>query len=269
MEGIQDFDLIETPENVELMRPLAGIGSRMIAGLIDNLLIVGIVAVISILAFALLPLTWSDVTFSGADRGTWGLAVLIVLLFAVYWGYFAAFEMLTNGQSPGKKHMRIRVVKEGGVPIRFVDIAIRNLLRAVDGFGVYAVAGVCMFVTRRGQRLGDLAAGTVVVSEQVSDYTARGDRPAGVQWEKEASAAALRATGLTAEEYRVLHNYWSRRSQLTLEARMRVLPRLLEPLLSRAGAHAGDYSLEALEGYVQALMRKAEGAERTPAEGGP
>jgi len=225
--------------------------------------------VILLVVIALLPLTWEDVEGGGGSRGTWALAVVIVAFFLVYWGYFVACEMLTNGQSPGKKHMRIRVVKEGGGPIRFVDIAIRNLLRAVDGIGGYVVAGFCMFLTRKGQRLGDLAAGTVVVSEQVSDYSAKADKPAHVQWEREASPAALRATGLSPEEYRLLHNYWSRRDQLTLDARMRVLPRLLEPLLARVGAHAGGYSLEALEGYVYALMRKAEGAEGPEAEGGP
>ena len=266
---MQDFDLIETPENVELVRPLAGIGSRMIAGIIDNLLIAGIYAVLLLLAVIFLPYSWSDMVDSTRSTGTWGLAVVILIFFVVYWGYFVAFEMLTNGRSPGKKHMRIRVVKEGGGPIRFTDIAIRNLLRAVDSLGFYAVAGVSMFLTQKAQRLGDLAAGTVVLSEQMRDYSAKSDRPVRTQWGKEASPAALRATGLSPEEYRVLRNYWSRRDQLTLEARMKVLPHLLEPVLARAGLQAGDTSLEGLEGYVYALLQKAEGAEGAPPEANP
>jgi uncharacterized RDD family membrane protein YckC len=266
---MQDFDLIETPENVELVRPLAGIGSRMIAGIIDNLLILGIDAVLLVLAIILTPYSWSDMVDSTRGSGTWGLAVVILMFFVVYWGYFVAFEMLTNGRSPGKMHMRIRVVKEGGGPIRFTDIAIRNLLRAVDSLGFYAVAGVCMFATRKAQRLGDLAAGTVVLSEQVRDYSAKADRPVRTQWETEASAAGLRATGLRPQEYRILRNYWSRRDQLTLEARMRVLPGLLEPILAEAGFQAEDTSLEGLEGYVYALLQKAEGAEGTPPEASP
>jgi uncharacterized RDD family membrane protein YckC len=266
---MQDFDLIETPENVELVRPLAGIGSRMIAGIIDNLLIIGVYAVLLILAFVFLDSSPADLMRGPGGTGVWGLAVLIVIFFLVYWGYFVAFEMLTNGQSPGKKHMRIRVVKEGGAPIRFTDIAIRNLLRAVDCQGFYTVAGVCMFLTRKAQRLGDLAAGTVVLSEQVRDYSAKSDRPLRVRWEQEASATALRATGLSPQEYSVLRNYWSRRDQLTLEARMKLLPRLLEPVLARAGLQPGDYSLETLEDCVSGLLRKAEEADGAQLEGRP
>ena len=255
---MDEFDLIETPEHVELEQRLAGIGSRFIAGFVDSVILLAIFLVV-VLIFGI---GLTAYPFRGV--GAWGIAFLVLLWFVIFWGYFVFFEMRMNGQSPGKKAVRIRVVKEGGRPIAFTDIAIRNLLRIVDGFPlilVCAIGGIVMFVTKKCQRLGDLAAGTVVVSEQVGDFSARTDRRVKAAWETEASASALHATGLTPEEYRVLSNYWMRRGQLTLEARRNLLPRLLEPVLQRTGQTLANRRLETLEAYVELLMRQAVFAE--------
>ena len=265
---MQDFDFIETPENVELERRLAGIGSRFAAGLLDTLLYGACLAAL-LAALILMSIAGLLGPLAGIPGvGWWGLAFVILLAFAVYWGYFVFFEMRTNGQSPGKRRLRIRVVKDGGGPITFTDIAIRNLLRAVDMLAAYGVAGLCMFLTRKVQRLGDLAAGTVVVSEQLPDYSAQSDRRAAAPWERQASPEALRATGLRPQEYRVLFNYWTRRQELTLEARRRLLPQLLRPILERDPAAPAGRSVEALEEYVDALLRSAEEAEQGPSRAG-
>jgi uncharacterized RDD family membrane protein YckC len=259
---MQDFDFIETPENVELQRKLAGIGTRFIAGLLDNLIIFAIFLVLFLLG---LFSVGAGAMFS-SEAGAVVIGFLIVVMFVVYWGYFAFFEMVTNGQSPGKKSQSIRVVKDGGGAITFIDIAIRNLLRAVDFLGMYAVAGIFMFITRKSQRLGDLAAGTVVILEAVSDYSARSGRKKSVQWEEEATAEVLRATQLTPEEYRVLRNYWQRRNELSLPARRRLLQQLVQPILKRAGQLRGDESIPQLEHALAALMRTVAHAK---AEAGP
>jgi uncharacterized RDD family membrane protein YckC len=172
---MQDFDLIETPENVKLQRRLAGIGSRFIAGLLDNLLIALMYIVLLLLLLILGINILSHMGISTALE-MWVLAIMIFVAFLIYWGYFVLFEMLTNGQSPGKKYMKIRVVMLEGGGISLNSIAIRNLLRVVDAIGLYAVAGITMFVTHKVQRLGDLAAGTVVISEEIPDYSARYDK---------------------------------------------------------------------------------------------
>ena len=267
---MQDFDLIETPENVELERKLAGIGSRFIAGLIDNLVITGI-ALLLILAFVLLALAG----FLASDRitsaaGEWLWAILTLAGYALYWGYFVFFEMRTNGQSPGKKALKIRVVKDGGGAITFTDIAIRNLLRVVDGQAAYAIAGICMFATSKAQRLGDLAAGTVVVVEGAGDYAAHADtRRAGLVRDHEATPEALRATGLSPEEYRVLMSYWTRRHQLSLEARGRLLQKLVAPILHRHGVAPPNESVQTIEYYLNLLIGKAMTASREGAATGP
>jgi len=255
---MQDFDVIETPENVELQRRLAGIGSRFIAGLIDNLILAGVfVAIVVAFLIAGLAGMWG----SSLNPQAWVTAILVAAAFVVYWGYFVFFELWTNGQTPGKKSLKIRVVRQDGGPITFIDVAIRNLLRVVDSLGLYGVAGVVMFFSKKSQRLGGLAAGTVVVSEEVPSYSSGGTGKGYVHWEREATAEALRATGLTAEEYRALSNYWARREQLSFEARQRLLPKLMEPILKRTGQSLPDASVSTIESCIFTLLTKASTAE--------
>ena len=265
---MQEFDRVETPENVELERRLAGIGSRFLAGLTDNLILLGIYI---LLVLAFLGLAW--VGGMGFRRvvesiGTWAIALLIAVIFLVYWGYFVFFEMATNGQSPGKRRLKIRVVKIDGGPITFTDIAIRNLLRPIDGLGGYVLAGIVMFVTERVQRLGDLAAGTVVISEQMPDYASASTSRIVSQWDQQISAEALRATGLNPEEYRLLHHYWVRRHLLKFDARERLLQNLVRPILKRLGRSAPADSLEGYETAVFRLLGEAAGVDAKAAKSG-
>ena len=259
---MQDFDLIETPENVELRQPLAGIGTRFLAGLIDNLLIGSVMLVVAALAGLASYGTITDIVETGNWANAWLLAVLLVILFLVYWGYFVFFELYTNGQSPGKKHMKIRVVKEGGGAITFTDVMIRNLLRGVDAIGGYFVAGACMFISRKVQRLGDLAAGTVIVSENTTDYTAMRATAGRITWDQPITPEAMEATGLTPQEYGAVMSYWWRRPELTVEARRRVLPKLLRPIVRRVGVTLPGDSLESLESFVfTTYIRLAAGGQ--------
>ena len=247
---MQDFDLIETPENVELRQPLAGIGSRFLAGLIDNLLIGAVMLVILAVAAAAMYGMVATMVRTGEWVNAWLIAAVTVALFMVYWGYFVFFEAYTNGQSPGKKLLKIRVVKEGGGAITFIDVLIRNLLRGVDAIGIYFVAGACMFISRKVQRLGDLAAGTVIVSEGTIDYAASSRTAGRPAWNIPVTPEALQATGLTPREYSALMSYWQRRGELTIEARRRVLPKLQRPIVRRVGVALPGGSLESLESFV-------------------
>jgi len=261
---IDEFDIIETPENVDLQRRLAGIGSRFVAGLLDTLLMVGLVLLLVLAA----GLYGFGLFVFGRDLAgrvdKWVLAGLFVLVFLVYWGYFVLFETWMNGQTPGKRYMRIRVVQQEGGGISFQAVAIRNLLRAVDFLGFYAVAGLAMFLTRRVQRLGDLAAGTVVISEEIPDYAAEADRKAKVLDEAPGVSTAPGTTVLTPQEYRLLHNYWLRRDQLTLEARGQLLPKLLGPVLERLGTPPTQHTLAWLEWRLEDLLRQAQSPARDP-----
>ncbi|NQV24981.1 MAG: RDD family protein [Rhodopirellula sp.] len=148
---------IETPENVTLTFQLAGPGSRMGAYLIDFVLrlIIGWVMI-----FILTSLT--PIVGQGAPIG-----LMLVGFFLLEWGYGSLFEGLWRGQTPGKKFCGLRVIKDAGYPISFYDAVLRNLLRAADILPIgYGVGLICMSFTARLQRIGDLAAGTMVVRNQ-------------------------------------------------------------------------------------------------------
>jgi uncharacterized RDD family membrane protein YckC len=248
---VQDFDLIETPENVELQRRLAGIGSRYLAGFLDSLIILFIILTL----LTLLLLTSFDVSDLNLTNtiGKWLVAFLTIIIFLIYWGYYVLFEIWTNGQSPGKKIIKIRVVQTEGGGISFSAIAIRNLLRIID----IPLAIVVMFITQKTQRLGDLAAGTVVISEELLDYSSRYDKKKKVIDNVSITSDTLEASGLKPEEYRLLNNYWLRRSELNIEARIQLLPQLVRPILTRLGQTLPNESLEALEEYVENVLIKA------------
>ena len=143
--------LIETPEGVTLTVPLAGVGSRFVGATIDTLIQFSLLG-----AGAVVFLVWG---VAGAASG----GVFAIVVFLVFFVYDVAFEVLAGGRTPGKRWTGLRVVRVGGQPVGFVASAIRNLLRPIDFLpSLYLVGIASVLVTKRNQRLGDLAAGTVV-----------------------------------------------------------------------------------------------------------
>ena len=152
---------IETPEQITMELALAGIGSRFLALALDTV-IQGVLYVALILLFV-----WLGPKLQvGWLPDKWAVAILILLVFCVYWGYFAAFEILWHGQTPGKRVAGIRVVKDSGRPITVVEGIGRNVMRAVDGQFWYLVAVISVAISRQNKRLGDYVAGTIVVHDK-------------------------------------------------------------------------------------------------------
>lgn len=169
-DATQDMFRIETPESVAFAYELAGLGSRGLALMLDSLLLAALVvgegAVLGGVAWAI-----SAASANLFVRvGPWLLGAWLVLAFATYWGYFIASEALRNGRTWGKRVMRIRVVRDDGSRLAAVDSVTRNLLRIADILpGSYAVGMVSILLTARNKRLGDMAAGTVVVRDAGED----------------------------------------------------------------------------------------------------
>lgn len=170
--------IIETPERVPLAFALASIGNRFLAVTIDHF----------IQYFAILIVAWgllsiADVGSPFCDECTtnpfqnmskWTLAITILVVFALFTGYFIFFEWLWNGQTPGKRLLKLRVIREDGRPITLWEAIARNLLRifdAVPGFflPIYSIGLVSIFKSSRDQRVGDMFAGTVVVRERTDE----------------------------------------------------------------------------------------------------
>jgi len=163
---------IDTPELVDIEMPLAGIGSRFIALLIDYLIWGAAFLVLSLLGAIILP---GIKAFSNLSA-QWASAIFIFIFFLFHWGYFTLFEAFWNGRTPGKRVARIRVIQRSGRAIGLFESMARNLIRFVDQIPFfYAVGVVAMFATRQHQRLGDLAAGTLVVRDREQEAPLWGD----------------------------------------------------------------------------------------------
>jgi uncharacterized membrane protein SpoIIM required for sporulation/uncharacterized RDD family membrane protein YckC len=201
---------VETPEHVAVSYALAGPGSRFAAFLIDSAILTGVLLAL-LLVFVLLvrsglPLPVLPVT----------LAIVLLSMFAVVWGYFVYFEGFRDGQTPGKKKVGLRVVHEGGFPLTARGAVIRNLLRIIDiqPMPSWVVGGAFIVLHPRAQRLGDMAAGTIVVREV---------RAASLP-EEEGLAGPPR---MTDQEFDILREYALRREGLERAARARVADKLV------------------------------------------
>jgi uncharacterized membrane protein SpoIIM required for sporulation/uncharacterized RDD family membrane protein YckC len=157
---------VETPEHVEVRLELAGVGSRMAAAILDTILLY-----LSLLLLFLVGSQEVDV-IGGAARG-WFAAAVLLLLFGLVWGYFAAFEAWNGGRTPGKQALGIRVVMDTGRPVTVGAAVVRNLVRLLDCyFPLLPIlpALLLMFINKSNKRLGDMAAGTIVVRDRPTDW---------------------------------------------------------------------------------------------------
>src|SRR5258708_4023857 len=163
---------IDPPELVTIEMPLAGVGSRFIALLIDMLLWFAGLLVLFFIAIVVLPAIHAASQISEK----WAVAIVIFLVFLFNWGYFTLFEAFWNGQTPGKRIAKIRVIQQTGRPIGLFESMARNFIRYIDQIPSFYVVGVIpMFVTKQHQRLGDLAAGTLVVRDRSPEIHPWGD----------------------------------------------------------------------------------------------
>ncbi|HJR80055.1 MAG TPA: RDD family protein [Anaerolineales bacterium] len=160
----ETFD-IQTPENVAFGYQIAGIGSRFLASLLDTVIVVLLQVVILIVV--MLIIRAGDQTAFSEQISAWVYAVFGMIAAIFYWGYYIFFEMLWNGQSPGKRWVGLRVIRADGTPITLSESLIRNLARLVDFLpAAYGIGIVTMFIDKQSRRLGDLAAGTLVVQDR-------------------------------------------------------------------------------------------------------
>jgi uncharacterized membrane protein SpoIIM required for sporulation len=162
------------------------------------------------------------------------MALLVLVQFALLWGYYVLFEGLMDGQTPGKRIHRIRVVREGGYSVTFGASAVRNLIRVLDmqPLFLYLVGMISVLATRRGRRLGDIVAGTIVVRE---DARQTAPMPSATAAPSTTQAAALH-TQLSEDEYVVLGRFVERWG--SLEALKRAA--LAQQLVARFGAALPD-----------------------------
>ncbi len=217
---------IETPEQTSLEYPLSGVGSRCLALLLDMLIQIGVaVLLIAIYLYAL-----SQRLGTG---GHWIQAIIYLGFFVLDLGYFAIFESIWNGQTPGKRWTHLRVIQDSGKPIQVWQAIARNVIRLLDQFpGFYPVGLVSALLSRQNKRLGDYVAGTVVVHERPLAKIELGWTGTPVT---ATPTAPLGTTRLGVEEVRLIETFLERRSSLEDSVRVRMANQIAARVTLRLG----------------------------------
>jgi uncharacterized RDD family membrane protein YckC len=249
---------IETPEQTALDFAVAGIGSRFLALAFDVLiqLLVGIFVGIAG-AFAIAGL--STVL---PKAGMWSAAILIIFYFLLYFGYYAFFEIIWNGQTPGKRKAGIRVIKDSGRPLTPAESIGRNLMRIVDWMPFfYAIGITSAFLTKGNKRLGDLVVGSMVVREtSLMELKPAWQTSPSPGAPLPAFASPLGAQHLSVEEMTLVESFLTRRSALEPALRFRMADEVLRRFRSKLTLPA-DNSVSA-EKILEALAfeRRSSGS---------
>ena len=213
---------VETPEQVVVSYTLAGIGTRGAAALIDLLLLLILVGTLWYGTSSLPKLMPGLRDFGGG----WLTAVIIIGQFVLIWGYFVAFEAIWDGQTPGKRLLGLRVVRNGGGGVDIGASAARNVIRVIDFLPLgYFVGMITIVANQRNQRLGDLVAGTIVVRERLL----RHQRPSARASATELDGEVILAT-LDDERFALLDRFVAREATLDDASRRRIAAALVARL---------------------------------------
>lgn len=232
MSQYEDRVTIATPEGVHVDLTLAGIGSRFIASLIDTAIKLAVWFGFAVFLFG------GTALLGGGEVDAIGAAFFFVISFLIWFAYDILFESLASGRTPGKRWTGLRVVRMGGRPVGFVASSIRNLVRIVDLLpSFYLVGMIAIVATKMNQRLGDLAAGTVVVREKPSvtpQQAAPLTPPPPVM---PAEIEAWDVSAVTAQELATIRRFLERRAELTPQARFHLAQELASKVQGKvAGA---------------------------------
>jgi len=268
--------IIETPERVQLEFALASIGNRFLAVAIDHFLQYLAMFIIAWIMLSLAGFSSSDVADASEkivnEMPKWVVAILILALFLTFAGYFILFEWLWNGQTPGKRLLKLRVIREDGRPLTLWEAIARNLLRigdAVPGFviPVYSVGLIVIFLSNRDQRLGDIFAGTVVIRERSDEaptfketFSSRITDAAFIRVQKPTGTEA-NVSKLSEREVEVVESFLRRRWDLTERQRLWMAWRIALPLMYKLKP---SYNAETFtyEGFLEDILHRFNAKQR-------
>jgi len=221
---------VRTPESIAFSYELAGLGSRFLALMIDQA--IQILTLVAIFAGLILAGTRINAANHGSppvvDKVAMSIAwaTIILIVFVVLFGYFIIFEAAWNGQTPGKKVLGLRVVRDGGYPMDFGASLIRNLIRVGEWIlGYYILAAISMVLSPENKRLGDLAAGTIVVRD------ARLAKPLDLARNDEPAYAST--AYLSGDERAIVKRFLERRDALSPERRRELAAQLAARVRNR------------------------------------
>lgn len=227
---------IATPEQVTIALPLAGVGTRLLAALLDALIIVATILV----AFYAIAIIGAIIAFQpyGLAAGSVLGAFALLFLFGFVFAYYAGLELLWDGQTVGKRALKLRVLRDNGTPVDAAAVLARTVVRLVDFLPVgYLVGLVSMVVDGRARRLGDIVGGTIVVREWDNAPTLReiaiGAEPAA--WGPPAPGQEAPIHLLTADEVAAAREFLRRAATFPPHERAALAWRVAATLALRIG----------------------------------
>lgn len=268
--------IIETPERVPLEFALASIGNRFLAVAIDHFIQYFSIFLIAWFFLSLAGFSSSDVVDAPdqliSEMPKWTIAILIIILFLIFAGYFIVFEWLWNGQTPGKRLLKLRVIRDDGRPLTLWEAIARNLLRicdAVPGFilPVYSVGLIVIFLSGRDQRVGDIFAGTVVIRERTDEaptfaatFSNRMTDTAFTRVQKITGVKA-NVSLLSEREVEVVESFLRRRWDLSDRQRLWMAWRIALPIMYKLKP---SYNLEdfTYEGFLEEILHSFHAKQR-------
>jgi uncharacterized RDD family membrane protein YckC len=208
---------------MQLALEMAGIGSRFLAIALDTLIEAGVMFVL----FITLALIGGTLVSFSSDLGPWFVGGLIFVFFLLNYGYFAIFEVIWNGQTPGKRMIGIRVIKDTGRPLTPGETIARNLMRIVDSLPtLYGVGVVTAALNSQNRRLGDMLVGAIVVREaSLQDWKPSWEAPASTP-----AMSAVQGQTISLEDLRLIDTFLARRHTLELAVRQRTAEQILRRL---------------------------------------
>lgn len=259
--------IIETPERVPLAFALASIGNRFLAVAIDHF----------IQFLSVFLASWFFIWISGVgntanfesgilEMPSWSIAIMLVVVFLLFSGYFIFFEWIWNGQTPGKRLLKLRVIREDGRPITLWEAISRNILRIVDAipgfsFPIYSVGLIAIFLNSRDQRVGDIFSGTVVIRERVDEAPTFDET-----FSENLGDSALRRihpqidfnaeiNGMTDDQMEVVESFLRRRFDLSERQRLWMAWRVALPIMYKIKP---NYDVEnfSYEGFLEELFHR-------------
>ena len=229
---------VRTGEAVEIRYELAGLGSRFLAVSLDMLAQFAIILLLFLAVGLAAPALGRASSALGKYADAILLALLSLVLFLVFFGWFIIFEAWWSGRTPGKRALGLRVVRDGGFPLDPGAAVIRNLVRIAEfGLGFYTLSAISTLISKQNKRLGDLAAGTIVVRDRADPipdldaYLAR---------------AVPADTGLADADRVLIERFLARRPTLDRTARIRLAEQIaarVRPTLRADYHHLGDEEL--------------------------
>lgn len=261
METVKGNLMICTPEQIGFNYSISGLGSRSLAFMLDYTIRVILILFIVVLFYLLSRIFPSVISLEavGDISKTWLIAIGFLLYAVIYLGYFIIFEALWAGQTPGKRSIHLRVVRIDGQPIGWMESAIRNILRSIDVLlGFYPIGLIVMFLSPESKRIGDYAAGTVVIFERRVNVPANRSRLRGPARPYRPDIE-LNISLVTARAYQVAKSFLQRREHMDKTDRDEIAKSLATHLMEKL-----DISIEKVhhEQFVEEVVSVYEHRKR-------